>query len=128
MWKTKGFLKLLQLMDVQKIDLQACMYGAPRAKWTSFLTNIEEFKSLAVACDESHPHAPWQVHSTARGLSFDTAAEAEYPPAFCQSMAKIIFNLAVKAGLDPTAVHPLNKHRGNRDALGASAARQPRGT
>ena len=126
MWATNAFKDLALLASVQKVDLQACMFGSLRPKWTSFLTNISRFSELALECDHSHPHAPWQVQNTARGQTFDTASEAEYPPALCQAMAAIIHDLAVDAGMPPHCADKPDKTE--RDNLKAAAGRQPRGT
>ena len=126
MWGTPAFKELARLAGVQKIDFQACMFGSLRPKWTSFLTNISRFQELALVCDHSHPHAPWQVQTTARGRTFDTASEAEYPPALCQAMAGIIHDLAVEAGMTPHS--RLKPDKTERDKLKASAGSQPRGT
>ena len=107
-------------------SLQNCMFGGARPKWSTFLTNIEAFSKLAISCDGSHPHAPWQVHDTSRSTFCDTASEAEYPDQLCSAMARLVYDLAVLEGLEPDKTP--EEQAARRNALGTSAARQPRGS
>ena len=128
MRQTPGFVALASLQGAVFHELQPCMFGGARPKWTCFLTNIPNFGSIALKCDGNHPHAPWLVHNAGKGLVFDTATEAEYPDDLCRALANLILELAVLAGFDPAASALSKDHKDKRDSLGASAARQPRGT
>ena len=54
--------------------------------------------------------------------------EAEYPDQLCLKLAKLIFDLATRAGFDPNTFAPPAKLRERREAMAAAASRQPRGT
>ena len=93
---------------------------------------MEALQQLAPSNDvpraESHSHAPWKAYNFSHGLKFDTAMEAEYPDQLCLKLAKLIFDLATRAGFDPNTFAPPAKLRERREAMAAAASRQPRGT
>lgn len=73
------------------------MFGGARDKWTTLLTNIDEFQALALTCDKKHAprgpdgalHKPWGLTHQG-GWGFATAEEAQYPRGLCQAIAKIL--------------------------------------
>ena len=60
-----------------KTSFHACMYGSRRRKSTALLASPGLFEHM-LQCDGLHSHDEWGIHVTARGLHFDTAAEAAY--------------------------------------------------
>ena len=100
MWKIWYFAQLLAKPGVFVIDLQACMFGSTRPKWTRFVTNCPEFAAMGKHCDGSHTHATWGVQKDrgANKWSFKTAEEAEYPAEMCRALAACVARAAVRCG------------------------------
>ena len=73
--------------SLRYFDLDACMFGGKRKKRTR-LASSADLTHMAVLCDNSHPHLPWGIREVESGLSFDTAAEAQYPLGLCRALAR----------------------------------------
>ena len=73
--------------SLRYFDLDACMFGGKRKKRTR-LASSADLTHMAVLCDNTHPHLPWSIREVESGLSFDTAAEAQYPLGLCRALAQ----------------------------------------
>ena len=58
MWAYPAIEKAMESINTIDVDLQACMFGLKRDKWTRLVTNRKEFQVLGVACDKSRKHDP----------------------------------------------------------------------
>ena len=92
MWDTKCFKWLARLksntdLNYERISFDMCMHGGSRPKATTFLVSEGlDFSSLALSCDDSHPHKAWGlVHE--EGCVFATAEERNYPDVLCKRVA-----------------------------------------
>eukprot|EP00435_Cladocopium_sp_Y103_P074060 s119_g46.t1 len=101
------------------VDMDACMHGGTRKKFTSLLTNKNEFAIMGVRCDDSHDHEAWGLDENS---TFNTSKEAQYPPGFCESYCKVLTQLAQDKGwfikqsqqLDTSVYKPFVQPRGRK--------------
>ena len=75
-----------------------CMHGGKRKKQTRWWASDSTYRSLALLCDNSHPHQKWTPTETEAGLQFPTTDEAAYPHMLCKRVASIILKLACSFG------------------------------
>lgn len=75
---------------LHKTSFHACMHGSQRNKQTSLLAPDGVYNDLEAACDNNHPHLPWDIKPSGRGLTFATADEAAYPTVLCNRMASLL--------------------------------------
>ena len=105
-WQFSAVAGLLQTLDGGHWTIfQHCMHGGRRDKqtaWWSWNPRHEQqnmFKSLALLCDGSHTHEPWQPYKTADGRTiFPTKEEAAYPQLLCERIACILKDEALNCG------------------------------
>lgn len=83
LWETKWFLRLQKKFGLFAVNFQQCMQGGKRDKWSTFYTNAEWLRCLALSCDGSHSHAPWGVTLEGGRHRFSASEEAEYPSLLC---------------------------------------------
>ena len=55
-WLTTPFLQLLQKVSIHFADMQMCMLGGQRPKWTRLASSFEAIAELNISCDKSHTH------------------------------------------------------------------------
>ena len=102
MWEYGGFPALLSRDDVEANDLQNCMFGSERDKWSRWVSTKFLFRPLRLVCDNSHKHSPWGFVDNA-SWKFATALEAEYQPALCYSAMICIRERALARGFAQSA-------------------------
>jgi hypothetical protein len=134
MWSTCWFLALLRRPEVFEVAFHQCMHGGERNKASSWFTNLEQLKSLALVCDGQHPHKPWGVLKDGQGWTFATAQECEYPALLCSRVTAAVVQHAEAKGVrmkPPTSpqVGEVAEVENARPlaALRAAAGRQPKG-
>eukprot|EP00435_Cladocopium_sp_Y103_P001065 s5055_g1.t1 len=88
LWWIPAYQSLLDIAFFVNFD--ACMHGSDRLKHTSFLTTVEEFRTLGVQCDGNHSHKPWGVVGPHGQQEFATAQEAAYPKALCEAISECL--------------------------------------
>ena len=81
---------LFWFSQLDRVTFNTCMHAGTRAKNTRLLSTPGLYSSLAATCDNGHEHEPWRIRQVATGLTYDTAAEAEYPTLLCQRMADLL--------------------------------------
>ena len=69
------------------VAFSACMHGGTRQKPTRWPSTPGVYDSLIAPCDNSHPHASYQLTFAHGTWKFDTAAEAAYPKLLSQRCA-----------------------------------------
>ena len=72
---------------------------------TALLTNVEELKSMGVACDTSHVHKPWGMVAPQGNQQFATSEEAAYPKALCEAFVECLKLRARALGYDLDSLH-----------------------
>ena len=97
MWEYGGFPALLNRDDVEANDLQNCMFGSERDKWSRWVASKCLFRPLRLVCDGSHKHSPWGFVDN-KFWQFATSLEAEYQPALCYSAMVCIRERALARG------------------------------
>ncbi len=55
-WHHPAMQEAASCPDAANHDLQNCMFGGTRDKWTSILSNSSEFKERRNVCSQDHPH------------------------------------------------------------------------
>lgn len=128
MWETSWFSKLIQKYNLFPVNLQQCMFGGQRDKWSTFYTNDEQFSCMAVSCDRSHNHLPWSVSKSQDGVVFDTASEAEYPQKLCDALTSVVRQSAIQKGITFDTASKSAKTFLSSKIRAAQAGRQPRGS
>ena len=122
-WLYPGMPDLLR-NGFQDVDFHGCMHGGERARWCRWRVNSSFLSSLAIQCDNSHPHAPWKMQKVDGVWQFPTAAEAAYPKVLADRVALLLVR-----GLGVNL--PFNSELADADnsaALqAAQSGKQPRG-
>ena len=89
MWAYPAIEKAMESINTIDVDLQACMFGSKRDKWTRIVTKRKEFQVLGVACDKSHKHDPWgRVLTKDKGWTWATNLECECTEGLCTAIAE----------------------------------------
>ena len=111
-----------ELPHMQAFDMQACMFGSTRPKWTRFLSNSSRMSSLCQVCDGRHVHADWGVEGSAAlgQWVFRSASEAEYPLELCRAVSDAVCLTAVDHG------HPQYSILHQRDLFEAPLTKKQR--
>ena len=113
----------------QKTDLQNCVFGGERPKWTGLLHSPAHlFTALGARCpgvSPTHCHAPW----VRQAGGYSTALEAVYPDGLCAGIVRL---LMLHHGLQQQPPLDLVRARGETQEKKIrperlAAARQPRG-
>jgi len=98
MWQIWYWQQMLSSDRIFVSDFQACMHGGKRDKWTRFVSNFPQIRTLDAVCDKSHQHEPWGASLTSEGWKFNTAQEAEYPSLLCSRISSIVLDVALHNG------------------------------
>ncbi|CAE7233631.1 unnamed protein product [Symbiodinium natans] len=70
------------------------MMGGSRLKRTALLCNNDLITGLAVTCDGSHEHLPWDVHEGVLATKLETA----YPHQFCKHFVSLLLQHLTQKG------------------------------
>ena len=129
MWKTRWFQKLLQVEGIFEVHFQACMHGGRRPKHSSWWTNVEELKDLAVLCDGKHQHQQWGLSKCEGSWHFKTAEEAAYPRLLCERVTAAVVKRVERIGkvTKRVPVQETDTNKQRSAGLAAAAGKQPRG-
>ena len=68
--------------------------GGSRLKRTALLCNNDLITGLAVTCDGSHEHLPWEVHEGVLATKLETA----YPHQFCKHFVSLLLQHLTQKG------------------------------
>ena len=100
LWSTCWMIDLAKSWDLYIADLQVCMVGGVRDKWTRFVSNYQGIEVLSIRCDKSHQHAPWGFSHDADGRQvWATSTESQYPRKMCILLVNNVLELASQQGL-----------------------------
>ena len=83
-WELPPVVELRKDPRMQDNDMQNCMHGSERDKWSRWLATKHLLVPMQLKCDNSHSHKAWGF-LPGPGWHFATAEEAEYPDAMCES-------------------------------------------
>ena len=97
MWETSFFAPASDHLP-EHIVFQACMHGGGRDKFTLLRASSDMLQPLAVLCDGSHRHLPWQPKAMDGKLKFPTHEEAAYPHLLCDRIAGCLLQWFVAQG------------------------------
>ena len=99
-WLTKWFLQLMATTDLYCGDLQVCMLGGSRDKWTRIVANFPGITSLNIRCDRRHSHEPWGFARDDTGQKvWATSLESQYPKKFCVALVNILLQFFAANGM-----------------------------
>ena len=102
LWLIPFVRDLISRSDVAEVQLQHCMLGGARPKWTSFWHSPPGMlAALHRVCDGSHVHASWKRR--ADGTSA-TALETVYPVQLCEAIASEVMGHLQLTQRSPLAV------------------------
>ena len=114
MWIYAPVRRLLKLEGVQLLAGDQCMFGGEYRKPTSWLTNAEHIKKIAVKCpgppEHEHPALAGKVRDFHGKLVWKTSLAAEYPEGLCDALAK-----SYKAAINEKPLRPAVKPAAVRD-------------
>ena len=128
-WKHPDMEKAVKTTKAHQTDLQNCVFGGERPKWTGLLHSPAHlFTAVGARCpgvSSTHHHAPW----VRQAGGFSTALEAVYPDGLCAGMVRL---LMLHQGLQQQPPLELVRARGETQDKRErperlAAARQPRG-
>ena len=97
-WLFPDIQKVLAEVGGYDVIFHNCMHGGKRKKQTRWWASDATYQSLALLCDDNHPHHKWTPTETEAGLQFPTTDEAAYPHMLCKRVASIISKLACSFG------------------------------
>ena len=112
MWETSFFAPAAEHLP-EHIVYQACMHGGGRDKFTLLRASSEMLEPLAVLCDGSHRHQPWQPKSVGGKLLFPTHEEAAYPHLLCERIVGCLFQWCLQQGAHLCSTLPQQMHSGS---------------
>ena len=91
--------------SLEDCDFDMCIHGGERPNTTRLKASPGIFTALAKRCDGAHTHKPWTVQKREGVWTFDTAAEAEYPPTLSKRMVRCVGSHVADASLKFTYKH-----------------------
>ena len=97
-WKIPFVLSFLNRVQGFDAVFHHCAHGGLRDKLTRWWASVDWFLSLAILCDKSHYHAPWNPTVKGGKLAFPTHKEAASPILLCTRLADIAFQKALEMG------------------------------
>ena len=97
MWDTSFFAPAREHLP-EHIVFQACMHGGGRDKFTLLRASSDMLQPLAVLCDRSHRHLPWQPKAVEGMLKFPTHEEAAYPHLLCDRIVGSLLQWCLQQG------------------------------
>ena len=97
-WKILFVLSFLHRVQGFDAIFHHCAHGGLRDKLTRWWASVDWFLSLAILCDKSHYHAPWNPTVKGGKLAFPTHEEAAYPILLCTRLADIALQKALEMG------------------------------
>ncbi|CAE7482001.1 unnamed protein product [Symbiodinium natans] len=81
-----GIVVIIESEQAIVVQCDFCMMGGSRLKRTALLCNNDLITGLAVTCDGSHEHLPWEVHEGVLATKLETA----YPHQFCKHFVSLL--------------------------------------
>ena len=128
-WELPPVVELRKDPRMQDNDMQNCMHGSERDKWSRWLATKHLLVPMQLKCDNSHSHKAWGF-LPGPGWHFATAEEAEYPDAMCESVADLVYKHCLNKGYSAVP-HSLAEGQMSSEqtllARRAAVGKQPRG-
>ena len=128
-WEIPPVAELRSDPRMQDNDMQNCMHGSERDKWSRWLATRGLLVPMQLTCDGSHSHKAWGF-LPGPGWHFATAEEAEYPDSMCESVADLVYKNCLNRGYSAMPSSLAEGQLSSEQTLlarRASVGKQPRG-
>ena len=93
-WHCSAIEHILRSEQAIVVQCDFCMMGGSRLKRTALLCNNDLITGLAVTCDGSHEHLPWDVREGVLATKLETA----YPHQFCKHFVSLLLQHLTQKG------------------------------